>query len=89
MHDIFDNAFLKKFPKIAFYRFLNEVILSCTTVDDERTFNESAGYALLKELNLPGDIVSIGPGDSPLTLYNDIYQLHIDWDKDVIAYRLR
>nr|GEW42018.1 RNA-directed DNA polymerase, eukaryota, reverse transcriptase zinc-binding domain protein [Tanacetum cinerariifolium] len=58
MTEIFNNAFLKIFPGICFYRFKNEVIISCTCVEDEITFNESA---LLKKVNLPCDIVSIGP----------------------------
>ncbi|GKA99460.1 hypothetical protein Tco_0827397 [Tanacetum coccineum] len=89
MTSMFEYAFRKKFPNICYYRFLNEVLINCTCEEDEITFNESAGYALLKEIKLPGDIVSIGPGDSPLPLYNDIYHLQIDRDKDVIAYRSR
>ncbi|GKA90127.1 hypothetical protein Tco_0811939 [Tanacetum coccineum] len=62
MTSMFENAFRKKFPNICCYRFLNEVLINCTCEEDEITFNESAGYALLKEIKLPGDIVSIGPG---------------------------
>ncbi|GJY63584.1 hypothetical protein Tco_0465044 [Tanacetum coccineum] len=89
MTSIFENAFLREFPGLCYYRFQNEVLINCTCEEDEITFNESVGYALLKEIKLPGDIVSIGPGDSPLPLYNDIYHLKIDRDKDVIAYRSR
>ncbi|GJT05980.1 hypothetical protein Tco_0840442 [Tanacetum coccineum] len=62
MTSMFEDAFRKKFPNICYYRFLNEVLINCTCEEDEITFNESAGYALLKEIKLPGDIVSIGPG---------------------------
>nr|GEY79728.1 putative 39 kda protein in mitochondrial s-1 and s-2 dna [Tanacetum cinerariifolium] len=61
MTSIFENAVLKNFLGICYYRFLNEVIINCTCEEDEITFNESVGYALLKEIKLPGDIVSIEP----------------------------
>jgi len=66
--DIFDREFPKRFPGIAFSRFLNEVYIS-TRGNDEVIFDEKAGYALLEELSLAGNIVSIGPGDDPLPCY--------------------
>jgi hypothetical protein len=66
--DIFDREFPKKFPGIAFSRFLNEVYIP-TRGNDEVIFDEKAGYALLEELSLAGKIVSIGPGDDPLLCY--------------------
>nr|GEU76895.1 hypothetical protein [Tanacetum cinerariifolium] len=51
--------------------YLGEVIIYSTTLD-EITFNESTGYALLKELRLTGEIVSIGPSrlDSGLSKHS-------------------
>lgn len=69
--DIFDREFPKRFPGIAFYRFLNEVFIS-TKKNDEVIFDDKAGYALLEELSLAGKIVSIGPGDAPLLCYRKI-----------------
>ncbi|GJV58009.1 26S proteasome non-ATPase regulatory subunit 4 [Tanacetum coccineum] len=90
MNEIFESAFDKKFPGLQYYRFLNEVLINCTSMEDEIAFDEIAGYFFLEEVNLPGYIVSIGPGDSaPLSLYNNIFHLQIDRDKDVIAYRSR
>lgn len=65
--DIFDREFPKRFPGIAFYRFVNEVFISTRGNDD---FDEKAGYALLEELSLAGRIMSIGPGDAPLLCYS-------------------
>ncbi|XP_044481937.1 uncharacterized 39 kDa protein in mitochondrial S-1 and S-2 DNA-like [Mangifera indica] len=66
--DIFDREFPKRFPGIAFSRFINEVFIS-TRGNDEVIFDEKAGYALLEELSLAGKIVSIGSGDDPLPCY--------------------
>lgn len=66
--DIFDREFPKRFPGIAFSRFINEVYIS-TRRNDEVIFDDKAGYALLEELSLAGNIVSIGPGDDPLLCY--------------------
>ena len=63
--NIFDREFSKRFPGIAFSRFINEVFIS-TNGNDKVIFNEKVGYALLEELSLVGKIVSIGPGDDPL-----------------------
>lgn len=69
MTEVFEKAFDQKFPGIQYYRFLNEVLINCTSIGDEIVFNERAGYDFLEEVYLPGDIVSIGPGDSaPLSL---------------------
>ncbi|GJU46401.1 ribosomal protein S11 [Tanacetum coccineum] len=70
VHEVFEKAFRKKFPGVIFSRYLGEVIIYSTDLD-QITFNESAGYALLNELRLPGEIVSIGPGDHPLRIYKD------------------
>jgi hypothetical protein len=69
--DIFDREFPKRFPGIAFSRFINEVFIS-TRGNDEVIFDNKAGYALLEELSLAGKIVSIGPGDDPLQCYSQI-----------------
>ena len=66
--DIFDREFPKRFPGIAFSRFINEVFIS-TRGNDEVIFDDKAGYALLEQLSLAGKIVSIGPGDDPLPCY--------------------
>lgn len=66
--DIFDRVFSKRFPGIAFSRFINEVYIS-TRGNDKVIFDDKAGYALLEELSLAGKIVSIGPGDDPLLCY--------------------
>ncbi|GJZ50452.1 hypothetical protein Tco_0604642 [Tanacetum coccineum] len=71
VNEIFEKTFLKKFPGVFYSRYLEEVIIYSTTLD-EITFNESTGYALLKELRLTGEIVSIGPGDTPLMFYMDL-----------------
>lgn len=65
LKDIFDREFTKRFPGIAFSRFINEVFIS-TRGNDDVIFDEKAGYALLEELGLAGKIVSIGPGDDPI-----------------------
>ena len=70
LKDIFDREFPKRFPGIAFSRLLNEVYIS-TRGNDELIFDEKAGYALLEELCLDGKIVSIRPGDEPLTCYSN------------------
>ncbi|GJX26608.1 hypothetical protein Tco_0232904 [Tanacetum coccineum] len=86
MNEIFESAFDKKFPGLQYYRFLNEVLINCTSMKDEIAFDEIAGYFFLEEVNLPGYIVSIGPGDStPLSLYNNIFHLKIERNKDVVG----
>jgi hypothetical protein len=75
--DIFDREFAKRFPGVAFSRYLNEVFIS-TRGNDEIIFDEKSGYALLEELSLAGKIVSIGPGDHPLQCYNRIVFLDSD-----------
>lgn len=65
LKDIFDREFTKRFPGIAFSRYINEVFIS-TRGNDDVIFDEKAGYALLEELGLAGKIVSIGPGDDPI-----------------------
>lgn len=64
--DIFDRDFPKRFPGIAFSRFINEVFIS--TRGNEVIFDDKAGYALFPELSLAGKIVSIGPGDDRLPI---------------------
>lgn len=75
--DIFDGEFSKRFPGIAFSRFINEVLIS-TRGNDEVIFDDKAGYALLEELSLAGKIVSIGPGDDPLPCYRKMIFLDSD-----------
>lgn len=76
--DIFDREFTKRFPGVAFNRFVNEVLIS-TRGNDQVFFDDQAGYALLEELCLAGKILSIGPGDEPLLSY---YGKAIYLDKD-------
>ena len=76
--DIFDREFPKRFPGIAFSRFINEVFIT-TRGTDEVIFDDKAGYALLEDLCLAGKIVSIGPGDDPLPCY---YRMLIYLDSD-------
>lgn len=66
--DIFDREFTKRFPGIVFSRFINEVYIS-TRENDEVIFDQKTGCALLEELNLAGNIMSIGPGDPPIPCY--------------------
>ncbi|GLT75215.1 hypothetical protein SLA2020_469550 [Shorea laevis] len=79
--DIFDREFPKRFPGIAFSRFINEVYIS-TRDNDDVLFDQKAGYALLEELSLTGKIVSIGPGDDPIMCYNTKL-LYLDSDGKV------
>lgn len=68
LKDIFDREFTKRFPGITYSRFNNEVFIS-TRGNDEVIFDNKVGYALLEELCLDGNRVSIGPGDDPLLCY--------------------
>lgn len=70
--EIFDREFPERFPGIVFSRFLNEVFISTRGCKAEVIFDEKAGHALLKELGLAGEIVSIGPGDEPLSCCRQI-----------------
>lgn len=79
--DIFDREFPKRFPGIAFYRFINEVLIS-TRGNSEVIFDDQAGYALLEELRLAGNIMSIGPGDDPLPCYSK-KMIFVDSDSQV------
>lgn len=63
--EIFDREFAKRFPGVAFYRFNNEVFIS-TRENDKVIFDYNAGYTLLEELCLAGQLTSIGPGDEPI-----------------------
>lgn len=71
--DIFDSVFPKRFPGVAFCRYSYEVVIA-TKGNDE--FDEKAGYALLKELGLTGNIISIGPGDFPINIHKSTIFLH-------------
>lgn len=71
--DIFDREFPKRFPNIAFSRFIN-----ASKDNDEVIFDDKAGYALLEELGLAGKIVSIGPDDEPLLCYKKMIFLDSD-----------
>lgn len=75
--DIFDREFAKRFPGIAFSRFISDVYIS-TRGNDSVIFDDKAGYALLEELSLAGKIMSIGPGDDPLPCYSKIVYLDND-----------
>nr|GMD79487.1 Photosystem I PsaA/PsaB [Ipomoea batatas] len=57
-----DREFKKRFSSIRYYRLLDEVYILTNDV----IFDDKAGYALLEELGLAGQIESIGPGDDPL-----------------------
>ena len=79
---IFDCEFPKRFPGIAFVRFLHEVYIF-TRSNDEVIFDEKVGYALLEELGLQGKIESTGQYDDPLyCYYNKIIYVDI-YDCDV------
>jgi hypothetical protein len=60
---------MKRYKGIVFYRCFNEVFIF-TSSNDVMTFNNKEGYALLDELNLTGNIVSIGSGDDPILFSN-------------------
>ncbi|KAF3666637.1 hypothetical protein FXO38_08995 [Capsicum annuum] len=63
------QEFPKRFPGIAFHRFVNEVYIFLRK-NEKVLFDDKAGYALLEELGLRGKIEFIGPGDDPLPPYN-------------------
>uniref|UniRef100_A0A5C7GQC4 Reverse transcriptase domain-containing protein n=1 Tax=Acer yangbiense TaxID=1000413 RepID=A0A5C7GQC4_9ROSI len=84
--DIFDREFAKRFPGIAFSRFISDVYIS-TRVNDSVIFDDKAGYALLEELSLAGKIVSIGPGDDPLPCYSKIVYLDNDSKRETRSFR--
>ncbi|KAM3319751.1 hypothetical protein P3S67_006951 [Capsicum chacoense] len=65
LKNLFDSQFPKRFPGIAFHRFVNEVYIFIRK-NEKVLFDDKAGYALLEELGLRGKIESIGPGDDPL-----------------------
>lgn len=78
-----DREFKKRFSSIRYYRLLDEVYILTNDV----IFDDKAGYALLEELGLAGQIESIGPGDDPLlcrrswcSYTNSVY---LDYDKYV------
>ncbi len=76
--DIFDREFAKRYPGIAFTRFINEVFLPSRRGDDSLLINEKAIYELLKELNLSGKILSTGLDDEPLMSYKKLAFLDSD-----------
>lgn len=69
LKEVFDRGLNKRFPGIAYERYISEVFIA-SKEDDKVTFNENALNDLFKELNLYGDIVSIGVGDDPLECYS-------------------
>lgn len=78
--EIFDQEFTKRFPGIAFKRFVHEVYIT-TRGNEKVIFNEKVGYTLLNKLGLVGKIYSIGPGDDPLTCYKKF--IHLDNESKV------
>lgn len=84
IYEILEKAFRIKFEGVLFCRYLGEMVIYNTDID-EITFNESAGYALLKELSLTGEIVSIEPGcEEPLMLFHNMYKMRLDKNKIII-----
>ncbi|PHT32448.1 hypothetical protein CQW23_28785 [Capsicum baccatum] len=65
LKNLFDSHFPKRFPGIAFHRFVNKVYIFIRK-NEKVLFADKAGYALLEELGLRGKIESIGPSDDPL-----------------------
>lgn len=66
MIQIFDREFKLRFPGIEFVRFNDEVFVS-TRLNDTVIFSERTGNEFLAERSLSGKILSIKPGDSPLS----------------------
>lgn len=83
LKEVFDREFIERFRGLAFVRNGCRVFIASRV--GEVTFNEKALNALLKELNLEGDIVSIGPGDHPLNCHDNIWFF---LDKDCIIRRM-
>lgn len=84
IYEILEKAFRIKFEGVLFCRYLGEMVIYNTDID-EVTFTESAGYALLKELSLTGEIVSIEPGcEEPLMLFHNMYKMRLEKNKSII-----
>lgn len=84
IYEILEKAFRIKFEGVLFCRYLGEMVIYNTDFD-EVTFTESAGYALLKELSLTGEIVSIEAGsEEPLMLFHNMYRMILDKNQRVI-----
>lgn len=80
LKETFDREFPKRFPGIAFYRFINEVFISIRV--DDIIFDDKAVYELLEVLSLVGHIESLG-SDSFLTINDSQYILYLDNDSIV------
>lgn len=81
--DIFDRELPKRFPGIAFCRFL-DLIFIASKGNDEVIFDEKAGYAFLDDVGLAGEIFSVGPGDNAIQCIDKI--VVVDNDSNVILY---
>ena len=79
--DIFDREFPKRFPGVAFTRMNNEVFI-LTRENDNVVFDYKAGYLLLEELSLVGNLTSIGPCDEPI-LCSDGWMVFLDSDRTI------
>lgn len=78
----FDREFAKRFPGIAFTRYVSMVYIS-SKGDDEVLFDEKALYELLEELGLAGQLTSIGPGDDPIPCNSKL--IYLDSDSKVVV----
>lgn len=78
----FDREFAKRFPGIAFTRYVSMVYIS-SKGDDEVLFDEKALYELLEELCLAGQLTSIGPGDDPIPCNSKL--IYLDSDSKVVV----
>lgn len=83
LKETFDREFPKRFPGIAFYRFINEVFITIKVDDDDVLFDEKAVYELMEVLSLVGQIESIIGSDDFLTLYETPYIIYMDSDSIV------
>lgn len=80
LKDVFDREFTKRFPGVAVARWINQVFLSING-NEKVNFDDKAGYQLLKDIGLVGEIKDIQPGQKPIiTLRKMIY---LDNDKKV------
>lgn len=83
VNELFEKAFRNRFPGVLYSRYLGEMLIY-NTDRDESTFDERAGYDLLKELCIPGEIVSIGPGEAPLLFYNGRSRIYLTTEGKVL-----
>jgi hypothetical protein len=78
--DIFDREFKKRFPGVAVARWVNQVFIS-TKGNEKVNFDEKAGYQLLKDIGLIGEIEEIKPGKKPILIKRKM--IYLDNEKKI------